>query len=398
MQTLSNWLIKLKKSEIKLGLDRVDGVYKKLIPKLNSTVITVAGTNGKGSTCAFLEAIYSQAGFKVGKLTSPELFCYNEQIQINNKQATDTQIIKAFEVITQTKGDIELSYFEYLTLASLWLFWQNKVDIIILEVGLGGRLDAVNIVDCDCAVLTNIGLDHCDFLGSTKEQIALEKVGVARKNTPLICSELNPPQSLIDYIARHHIPTTFIKQGYQGEISLLGKHQKMNAQLALSVVESLQSKHPISQQICQHAIASTQLMGRLQHQPYGDKLLILDVAHNEDSAQALAQHLHTLKLPVNQTTVIFSTLKDKNIEAIIDKIAPLVDSWHLCPLQDVRFCYNDLLQRTQSQLSILGLHSPIVAHDTLLNALKNINSSIKFIIICGSFQMVANALKVVKIQ
>ena len=395
-KTLSDWLIQLKKSDIKLGLERINQVYQSLVFPLDSTIITIGGTNGKGSTTAFLENIYLQSGFSVGKLSSPELWCYNEQIQINGTMASDEHIVEAFEVITQAKKDVDLSYFEYLTLSALWLFKQHKVDIILLEVGLGGRLDAVNVVDCDCAVITNIALDHCHILGDTREAIAQEKIAIARANTPFICSDKQPPNTLLDYLKTHHIPATFITNGYQGCIGLLGKHQAINAQLAITVVNALLGKRPVLTQVMKSAIATTKLLGRLQHITRKHQLFILDVAHNPASAKTLAQHLKTLNNPVGQTMAIFCALKDKNIEAIIDKISPLVCSWHLCPLLEARFSMNNLLQRTQAKLS-MSTQTPastIVQHHTMLDALKFAwGSRITQVVIFGSFQTVANALK-----
>ena len=201
--SLAQWLERLEtghSKKIDLGLQRVKQVYENLaIAKIAPTIITVAGTNGKGSTVAILSAICQQAGYKVGEFTSPHLLKYNERIKINSQNASDEQIIAAFSMIEKACGNISLSYFEYATLAAAIIFKQQQVDIAILEVGLGGRLDSVNAIDTDCAVITTIDIDHCNWLGNTKEVIGYEKAGIMRTGKPAIYGDVNCPQSIIDY-------------------------------------------------------------------------------------------------------------------------------------------------------------------------------------------------------
>lgn len=389
-KTLPQWLVFLKKSEIRLGLERVAQVYQRLIPNLTATVITIGGTNGKGSTSAFLDHVYRRAGYRVGKLSSPELFCYNEQISLDGVMASDSQICAAFETIDKTKQDIELSYFEYLTLAALWLFEQNKMDIVLLEVGLGGRLDAVNVVDCDCAVITNIELDHCEFLGDTREKIAREKIAITRPNTPFICGEKNPPQNLLSHLERHQVPAVFVNKLYQDPVGLLGQHQKINAQVAKQTIEILDNKHHVEQKDLRYAIANTKLLGRLQTIiDKNNNTFLLDVAHNEAGAQALAQYLSTLSDDKENIIAVFSALKDKNIRAIVDKIAPFVQQWHLCPLSDVRFSMTTITE----QIALIQPKIQPKVHLDISDALAEFSQlHNKIVLVFGSFLTVSTAL------
>ncbi len=392
--TLQEWLQYLDKSTIKLGLDRAKKVYHKLIQKQNSTIITITGTNGKGSSAAFLESIYLSAGYTVGKLSSPELLLYNEQITINGKNASDRQICLAFAKIEQARGDTFLSYFEFLTLAGLLIFASNGVAITILEVGLGGRLDATNIIDCDCAIITNISLDHCHYLGNTRDAIALEKVAIARANKPLLCADNNPPDSLVSYINTKKIPSTFVRGNYNETVGLLGNYQKINAKLAQTTVKTLQNKHFVSDNDIHLGIKKTSILGRLQHIRKNNINIILDVAHNEASSDALLEYLQSINCTKENTIAIFSALKDKNISAIVGKISVLISTWHLLPIIDRRFDMSYLLTNTKNTL-ISNLHKhTIKTYNNINSALTNsYNKNIKNIVIFGSFHIVAYALK-----
>ncbi len=385
-----------KKSIIKLGLERVAKIYQKLISNLDATVITIAGTNGKGSTSVFLDNIYRSNGYKVGRLNSPALLHYNEQILINGTEASATEILSAFARIEAVRDKIELSYFEWLTLAALWLFKKNSLDIILLEVGLGGRLDAVNVVDPDCALITNIALDHTEYLGTSRHQIALEKVGIARSEKPLICADKNPPDVLKKYANTHNIPIIFVSTPYAGKIGLLGKHQKTNVALAVETVMTLQNNHPVEIKKMTDAIASTKFNGRIQTLTVNGQDFVLDVAHNVDSVLALRDYLEKTNKAKRINVAIFCALKDKQIELIIDKISPIISAWHLVKVNEVRVDIDDLVRRVKKCVandSIVFLHADIsTAAAALFRDAKYGQLAVR-VVVFGSFHIVSGAIK-----
>ena len=268
LETLDQWLAwqeSLHSQEIDLGLDRIQTVYLKLFPNgVPFTAITVAGTNGKGSTIAFIDSIYQQSHFSVAKFTSPHILNYNERFIINGLQATDKEICTAFEQIEQVRDNISLTYFEFSTLAALLIFAKRGVDIAILEVGLGGRLDSVNVVNTDIAVITNIAIDHTDYLGNTRELIGYEKSGIMRPDTPCVCGDTNPPKSLINHANSLGVPLEFVKTPYSGPLLLKGAHQQQNAALAALCVEKLNKRFRLDQELIHQGLEKAQLAGRFQ--------------------------------------------------------------------------------------------------------------------------------------
>ena len=229
-----NWQESLMEETIVLGLDRVQVVYDRLFPNgVPYKVITVAGTNGKGSTVSFIDSIYRQSKYKIGRSTSPHLLKYNERYAIDGEEVSDETIIKAFELIETKRQEVTLTYFEFSTLAALIIFAEAKIDLAILEVGLGGRLDSVNVVDNDVSVITNIAIDHTDYLGDTREAIGREKAGIMRTSRPCICGDQDPPHSLLSYAKEIAAPITFVSEGYQDEIGLEGANQRITASVAI---------------------------------------------------------------------------------------------------------------------------------------------------------------------
>jgi len=331
--TLDDWLKwqeSLHTKEIDLGLDRIKKVYQRLFPKgVPFKVISVAGTNGKGSTIAFIASIYSQSNLKVAKFTSPHLFEYNERFTINSKQASDEQICHAFETIEELRNDTSLTYFEFSTLAALVIFSLEKVDIAILEVGLGARLDSVNTVDSDISVITNIDIDHVEYLGDTRELIGFEKAGIMRSNKPCICGDVNPPKSLIKHAKSINASLILVDSPYLGETHLKGDHQKQNAAVAIETIKQLSTIFPVTQKQITQGIKQASLPGRWQLKIINDKTIIFDVAHNVAATQALANELSKKD---TSTLAIFCALKNKNIDAMIDKIKPVISQWLLVPL------------------------------------------------------------------
>ena len=317
-----------------------------------SKVITVAGTNGKGSTIAVLEAIYSQANFKLGVYTSPHLHRFNERVRINNREVSDENLCHAFEVVDTARANISLTFFEFTTLAALYLFKLQPLDIIILEVGLGGRLDAVNIVEPDLSIVTSIGLDHTEYLGETREEIALEKAGIFRENKPAICGDDNPPRTLQTHKPLYFIEKDFTYQLGAGSWSWAGKRNitdlpiptvlLQNAASALMAIECLQSDLPVSDHKIREGLCKVNLPGRSQF-IQGEFNEVFDVAHNPDSVRVLAEALRSN--PVSgKTMAVFSMLEHKDIAGCVSEIKEQINEWHIAPLTLMQAASLDLLQ------------------------------------------------------
>ena len=332
----------LHESVIDLGLERITIVYNKLFPNgVPFHVITVGGTNGKGSTIAFIDSVYSQSEYKVGRFTSPHLIDYNERFAINGKLASDAMIIDAFEKIEACRGNVSLSYFEFSTLAALQIFVDAKIDIAILEVGLGGRLDSVNVVNNDICVITNIAIDHTDYLGDTRELIGREKAGIMRTGKVCICGDESPPNTLVNYARKINALLEFVNEPYAGRVGLEGEHQKHNAAVALRIVEALQSHFPISRNLIESGFEQANVVARFQKIMVGDKQVILDVAHNSAAVEKLVD---TLKTTDVKTVAIFSALADKNIDDMISLAKDAFTHWFLVPLDVERAIQIELLQ------------------------------------------------------
>lgn len=393
LKTLSQWLTWQESChtlEIDLGLERIQNVYSKLFPNgVPFTTITVAGTNGKGSTVAFIESVYLKTSFKVAKFTSPHILNYNERFIVKGSQATDQQICDAFEEIEQVRDNISLTYFEFSTLAALLIFAKQKVNIAILEVGLGGRLDSTNVVDADIAVITNIAIDHVDYLGDTRELIGHEKSGIMRANTPCICGDIDPPKSIQKHADTIGALLEFVQQPYAGALSLKGDHQQQNAGLAALCVKKLDYKFAVDDTTLRQGLESAQLEGRFQAKKIRNKYVIFDVAHNEAAVHVLAQELAKDKQP---TLAIFSALKDKNITQMIGAISPNIDEWLLVPLDVHRAADMNFL------IDQFPLKAAIHASDSMNLAINQAlkQHSYQRIVIFGSFHVVADALKVLK--
>ena len=387
LESLTDWLDyqqSLHDREIDLGLERITQVFNTLFPQgVPFQVISVAGTNGKGSTCAFIESILRLSPYKVGKFSSPHITHYNERFNIDGVQASDEQIIKAFAEIETARGEISLTYFEFSTLAALLVFANAKVDVAVLEVGLGGRLDSVNVVDADVSVISNIAIDHTEYLGETREQIAREKAGIMRTGKPCVCADQQPPSTLGEYAAAIGAELIFITRPYTGKLSLVGEHQRYNAALAQAAIENLALD--IKPLILTQGIEQTQLPGRFEVHEVQQKQLILDVAHNEAAVEALAQTLAQERVP---TLAIFAALKDKQISAMIAQMRPQVDQWLLVPLEVERAIKIGELSQ------LFALEDKITVCGKMQEALNQaLNSSYSRILIFGSFYTVALAKK-----
>ena len=392
-KTLDDWLSwqeELMEETIVLGLERVQIVYERLFPNgVPFAAITVAGTNGKGSTIAFIDSIYRESKYKVGRSTSPHLINYNERFAIDGVDVSNASIIEAFELIEAKREGILLTYFEFSTLATLIIFANEAVDIAILEVGLGGRLDSVNVVDCDVSVITNIAIDHTDYLGDTREAIGKEKAGIMRTSKPCICGDQDPPISLLSYAKEIDSPLTLIKQGYKGEIGLEGIHQKLNAAVAIKAIEKLDDRFPVSNDMILKGAKKARIVARFEKIPVGDKTIVLDVAHNPEAVKTL---VNTLSESPMETVAIFSALADKNIDDMIGLASDTIKHWFLVPLSAERAIQMEALENkfSKSQVTTVCL----TMDNAIEKALELIN--IRRIVIFGSFYTIADAAKFLK--
>ena len=394
-RTLDEWLTwqeTLMEETIVLGLDRVKIVYDELFPNgVPFKVITIGGTNGKGSTIAFIDSIYEQSKYKIGRSTSPHLLKYNERFAIDGKEVSDASIISAFELIEQKRDNITLTYFEFSTLATLIIFADARVDLALLEVGLGGRLDSVNVVDCNVSIITNIAIDHIEYLGDTREAIGHEKAGIMRNSIHCICGDQDPPLSLLNYAKEIDAPLTLIKEGYQGEIGLEGAHQRINAAVAIKAIEKLNYLFPVTNNMIVEGIKKAQIAARFQKIIIGDKTVILDVAHNPAAVETLVNTL--LESPI-ETVAIFSALADKNIDDMIKLSSNSIKQWFLVPLSSERSIQLDALNDkfADSQTTTVCANMDSAINETL--TLKNI----KRIVIFGSFYTIADASEILNLM
>ena len=350
---LGLWLDKHRRThsqEIELGLDRVRKVAANMqLLHPEQMVITVAGTNGKGSTVAMLEAMLRAAGYTTASYTSPHMHRYNERIKINNRCVDDSELCHAFELIEAQRGDISLSFFEFSTLAALQCFKLNSPDIILLETGLGGRLDAVNIIDADIAVITSIGIDHVEWLGDNRESIGYEKAGITRRGLPCVCGDPNPPESI--KILKKNRPLYSLNEDFNYRINgkqwdfgsinscfeglplpaLFGDIQLQNASCALMTF-ALMKDFQIPRQAIVEGLTTVYLPGRFQirYQIIDSKKItgIFDISHNPQGVEVMAQNLRSF---ANGTKLhaVFAILSNKDVDSVTKTVAPLIDHWYL---------------------------------------------------------------------
>ena len=384
-----NWQEALMEETIVLGLERVQIVYDRLFPNgVPYSVITVAGTNGKGSTVSFIDSIYRQSKYKIGRSTSPHLLKYNERYAIDGEDVSDETIIKAFELIETKRNEVTLTYFEFSTLAALIIFDEANVDLAILEVGLGGRLDSVNVVDSDVSVITNIAIDHTDYLGDTRETIGREKAGIMRASRPCICGDQDPPQSLLSYAKEIDTPITFVSEGYRDEIGLEGAHQRINASVAIKTVEKMMHQFEVTDHMITEGVKNASIKARFEKKYVGDKTIILDVAHNPAAVKTLVDTLG--ESPMN-TVAIFSALIDKDIIDMVNLASKSIQHWYLVPLSSERAIDSNELKSKLSDSSSTTICSDMNSAIQKSLALKDIER----VVIFGSFYTIADATLVV---
>ena len=373
--SLSDWLVYLESlhpKTIEMGLERVNRVKLKLDLNPTFPIIIVGGTNGKGSICAMLEAILNCAGYSVGCYTSPHLLRCNERIRTQQSEITDEALCHAFETINSARKicGVSLTFFEFFTLAAMHIFMQARVDVAILEVGLGGRLDAVNVFDADCAVLASIDFDHIDYLGATKEIIGYEKAGIFRQAKPAICAQIDPPITVAQQAEK--VAANFIQIGkhfgYSSKTNqwdfwgpkgkryalpyptLRGIEQLQNASACLASLDMLDKRLPVSMNAVRQGLLEVDLPGRFQVLP-GQPLVILDVAHNPNAARTFSDNLAAMPFS-GRTFAVFSMLKDKDIAGVIEELKGQIDVWLISPIHDSRgICIDDLME----QFNVAGM-------------------------------------------
>ena len=404
MKTLDEWLRYIERQHpktIALGLERVAEVYSRMHARIGFPVITVGGTNGKGSTCAMLESMLRAAGYRTGLYTSPHLLRYNERVRIGAVEASDDSLVASFEAVEAARAGVALTYFEYGTLAALWFFSRAKLDAAVLEVGLGGRLDAVNLIDADCAVLTSVGIDHVDYLGPTREDIGREKAGIFRAGRPAVIAEPDPPPAVLSskakllligrdfgYSAQDGQWAYWGPGGRRGGLAypaLRGRAQLRNASAALCALDTLHSALPVAMQHVREGLATVALPGRFQVLP-GRPLVILDVAHNAQAAKTLAQNLADSGF-APETIAVCGMLRDKDIGAVVRALAPRITRWHLASLPGARGASAmDIKQHLDGEVHLFESAAEAFA------AAKAAASEDDKIVVFGSFLTVAEVM------
>jgi dihydrofolate synthase/folylpolyglutamate synthase len=411
---LEDWLSYLERlhpSSIDLGLDRVASVRDRLGLAPKFAVITVGGTNGKGSTCAMLESCLRRAGYRTGCYMSPHLLRYNERVRIGGVEAGDGVLVEAFRQVEQARANTSLTYFEFGTLAAVLLFVEARIDVAVLEVGLGGRLDAVNAFEPDCAVVVSVALDHIDYLGTTRERIGFEKAGIFRAGKPAIVAEADPPASLMHHAQSIGADLRLIDRdfGYAaGDVqwrfwdwrgkrdglpppALRGAYQLANASAALAALDSLRDRVPVDNGAIRRGLVEVDLPARFQVLP-GRPALILDVAHNPHAAARLAENLARLDRR-GAILAVFAMLKDKDINGVAAAVSPQVREWFLAPLPGPRGA--DLNRMTEALREAKAAGSVTSSSDVaaaLAQARERAGPDDK-IVLFGSFHTVAAALR-----
>lgn len=416
-RSLADWLAYLEQlhpTAIDMGLDRVRAVAARMaMTRPAPLVVTVTGTNGKGSTCAFIASLLDAQGLKIGSYSSPHLLRYNERVLLSGREASDAELCEAFAVVEAARGEISLTYFEMGTLAAFWLFERAGLDAVVLEVGLGGRLDAVNIVDADLAVITNIGLDHADWLGNSRESVAYEKAGILREGKPALCGDLDPPQPLLDHANSLSAPLLLRGRDFDLAMGAGDWHWRgvdaagaplelhglplltlpmENAALALQAYAMLGL--PWDPARLASALLQTRVVGRLDSRQVvwnGRRIaLLLDVGHNPHAAAFLAQRLEQRPV-VGTRRAVFGLLADKDLTGVLDALAPSISDWAVAPLPTPR-----TQSATQLAQALLERGASVSEYATIgqaLDAQCARAESVDEILVFGSFYCVAAALE-----
>ena len=413
-RSLAEWLDYIERihpKSIQLGLERVARVRDALGKSSPAAVFTVAGTNGKGSTCAILEAILLAAGYKVGLYTSPHLLRYNERVRLDGIPADDARLCAAFEAVELARREVTLTYFEFGTLAAWEIFASRALDAVILEVGLGGRLDAVNAFDADCALLTSVDFDHMDYLGDTREAIGREKSGIFRPGRPAIVADPDPPRSILDtaaevgadlqligrdfgFLAQGQQWTCWGRDGRRGGLAypaLRGVHQLANASAAIAALGSLRARLPVGMQDVRNGLARVELPGRFQVLP-GRPTVVLDVAHNPQAARVLADNLGEMGF-YPETHAVLGMLKDKDIAGVCRALKGRISSWSVADLAVPRGASADALAQALKSADAGGVVARFGNPRDAYAAARKRSSENDRIVVFGSFHTVADVMQ-----
>ena len=397
---------------IDFKLERILSVYEKLdVAKIAKKIITVAGTNGKGSTVSFLESILCKNNINVGTFTSPHILKYNERIKINGKEIDDESLLNVFELIDQKRGNTTLTYFEFATLSAFYLFSKADLDVVVLEVGLGGRLDATNIIDSDVSIITSIGIDHTEFLGNTIDSIALEKAGVMRPFKKCIFAQENPPSVLYKYsknksvnllihnndytVNRYSDSWSIVSKAMEIQdipnLKMIGDYQYNYATASVIALNDILPEALSNQELLKNALCDTLIPGRFQYLQHSPDI-ILDVAHNEDAAKSLATNIK--RLGYKKIHVVLGILADKDVYSIVKPFSLLVDHWHIGTIssergmnaEEIKFRIKSLFK---NKFSIETYNSISAAYHGAVNQ-QDDNT---LILVYGSFYTVSEALQ-----
>jgi dihydrofolate synthase / folylpolyglutamate synthase len=414
LHTLEQWLEHIERQHpqaIALGLDRVLEVRRALALDPAFPVITVGGTNGKGSACAMLEAILDVAGYRVGCYTSPHLLRYNERVRVGGAEVRDADLVRAFAAVEEARGSVPLTYFEMGTLAAMWLFAERCIEVAVLEVGLGGRLDAVNVFDADCSVVTTVDIDHVEFLGGDRESIGYEKAGIFRAGRPAVCADPEPPASLTGHAAA--IGARLLRIGadfgftvqdrqwqYWGPLgkrnalphpALRGSPQLGNAAAAITALESLRERLPVTVNDIRSGLLRADSPGRFQVLP-GRPAVILDVAHNPQAARALGSSIAAMGRG-GRAYAVFAMLKDKDIAGVAAALKPVIAHWFISGLDVAR---GAAIEQLDAALAAAGIESRTRCTDIAVAYAQACDMATENdrIVVFGSFYTVASVMRI----
>jgi dihydrofolate synthase/folylpolyglutamate synthase len=413
-RSLEDWLDYISAQHpatIALGLDRVREVADGLDLHEARATITVGGTNGKGSTCAMLEQILLEAGYDVGLYTSPHLLRYNERVRFKGKEATDDALVDAFERVEKARKGVPLTYFEFGTLAAFTFFERMGAEVMILEVGLGGRLDAVNIIDPDVACVVSVDLDHQAFLGNDRESIGFEKAGIFRAGRPAIFGDLDPPKRLVEHAEKIGAPLQVLGRDFRYEAKpgqwdfvgrkgakhalpmpgLRGAWQLKNASVALAALDEIASRVPVSLGEVKRGLTLAHVEGRLQVIP-GRPSIVLDVAHNPHAARSLASGLGDMPFAEN-TLAVFAMLADKDIGSVVDAMRGRVDRWYVSAAQAERAASAAQVAEILFEKRLADRTRMFATVASALDAARRDAGPNDRIVVFGSFYTVAEALR-----
>lgn len=425
--SLGGWLALLEARHaqtIQLGLERVAAVLQAMNLQYRGVVITVGGTNGKGSTCAMLESVLRAAGYRTGVYSSPHLLRYNERVRVNGREADDAALVEAFNAVELARGEVPLTYFEHGTLAAWWLLCREAVEVAILEVGLGGRLDAVNVIDPDCSIVTSVAMDHQDFLGDTREQIGYEKAGIFRAERPAICADPQPPQSLLEHAQAIGADlwvsgrdfgfdgdrqqwawwrqgrsagagdTARVRRGGLGYPALRGANQLLNAAAVMLALDCLRDRLPVAMQAVREGFMHVELPGRFQVLP-GRPAVVLDVAHNVQAAGVLSENLFAMGF-FPETWAVLGMYADKDVEGVIERMRDRIEHWYLASLDGPRGLSAEALAE---RIRRAGVTADIQCFGSPADAYRAVRKSAgenDRITVFGSFMTVSGVMAVIE--